>query len=131
AVHGQMEWAANRPWRAKDYPHVAAWLMANEKSLAVALEAARRPEYFNPLIAPRSGKEPTSLITALVPAVVQCRELTSALTARAMLRVGEGKPDAAWQDLVACHRLGRLLGRGGSLIEGLTGIAIDRIAGEV
>ena len=48
--------------------------------------------------------------------------------ARAMLRVHEGKFDAAWQDLLACHRLGRLVGRGATLIEGLVGIAINQIA---
>jgi hypothetical protein len=45
-----------------------------------------------------------------------------------MLRVGEGKFDEAWQDLLACHRLGRLVARGSTLIEALVGIAIDHIA---
>jgi hypothetical protein len=45
-----------------------------------------------------------------------------------MLRVGEGKFDEAWQDLLACHRLGRLVARGATLIEALVGIAIDHIA---
>jgi hypothetical protein len=45
-----------------------------------------------------------------------------------MLRVKQGKPDEAWQDLLACHRLGRLLARGGTLIELLVGIAIDHTA---
>ncbi len=58
----------------------------------------------------------------------KCRELAVALTARAMLRVAEGKLDDAWQDLLACHRLGRLVARGGTLIEALVGFAIDRIA---
>ena len=51
-----------------------------------------------------------------------------ALTARAMLRVGEGKFDEAWRDLLACHRLGRLVARGATLIEALVGMAIDAIA---
>ena len=45
-----------------------------------------------------------------------------------MLRVAEGKCDEAWQDLLACHRLGRLVARGATLIEGLVGIAIEQIA---
>ena len=45
-----------------------------------------------------------------------------------MLRVAAGKFDEAWQDLLACHRLGRLVARGGTLIEELVGIAIDVIA---
>jgi len=45
-----------------------------------------------------------------------------------MLRVGEGKLDEAWQDLLACHRLGRLVACGGTIIEDLVGIAIDNRA---
>src|SRR5262249_280178 len=57
-----------------------------------------------------------------------CREVASALAIRAMLRVGEGKLDEAWQDLLACHRLGRLVARGATLIEGLVGIALEHVA---
>src|SRR5262249_13364105 len=47
---------------------------------------------------------------------------------RAMLRVNEGKVDEAWQDLLACHRLGRQVASGGTIIELLAGIAIDQVA---
>jgi hypothetical protein len=128
AVFDQQSRAGQRPWAPKDYPHIAAWLQANEKPLAVAVEASKRPDYFNPLVSRKSEKEPGSLIGALLPNVQKCREIASALTARAMLRVGEGKFDEAWQDLLACHRLGRLVARGATLIEALVGIAIDQIA---
>jgi hypothetical protein len=65
---------------------------------------------------------------ALLPAIQKCRELAAALTARAMLLTSAGKADAAWRDLLACHRLGRQVARGGTLIEELVGIAIDQIA---
>jgi hypothetical protein len=45
-----------------------------------------------------------------------------------MLRVAEGRVDEAWQDLLACHRLGRLTARGGTLIELLVGLAINQVA---
>jgi hypothetical protein len=45
-----------------------------------------------------------------------------------MLRVSEGKFDTAWQDLTACHRLARLLSRGGTMIEFLVSVATDSIA---
>jgi hypothetical protein len=45
-----------------------------------------------------------------------------------MLEVKQGRLDAAWQDLLACHRLARLVGRGGDLIQLLVGIALDTIA---
>src|ERR1051326_5404127 len=119
--------AARWPWTAKDYPHLAAWLAANEKPLVVVVEATRLPEYYNPLVSHRSEKVHPALIAALLPSVQKCRQLTNALAARAMLRVADGKFDDAWQDLLACHRLGRLLGRGSTLIEGLVGLAINNI----
>src|SRR5260370_13733878 len=94
------------------------------------MEATRRPEYYNPLTPDRAEHWAVGLIGALMPNMGKCRELGNALTCRAMLRVADGKVDEAWQDLLACHRLGRLIARGGSLIEVLVGIAINQIANE-
>src|SRR5205807_2410594 len=77
---------------------------------------------------PLTPKGDSGLIGALLPGVQKCRALGSALAIRAMLHLGEGRDDDAWQDLLACHRLGRLVARGGTLIEELVGIAIDTIA---
>jgi hypothetical protein len=63
-----------------------------------------------------------------MPSVQKCRDLATALAARALLHAGEGRFDEAWQDLLACHRLGRLVGRGATLIEALVGSAIDQVA---
>jgi hypothetical protein len=120
--------ASQRPWTAKEHPRVAKWLKANEKPLALIHEATKRPQYFSPMVPTRSKKGTSGLISALLPAVQKCRELTQALTARAMLAVAEGRHDDAWQDLLACHRLGRLVAHGATLIETLVGIAIDSIA---
>jgi hypothetical protein len=128
AVFDQQSRAAQRAWTAKDYPHVAEWLKVNEKPLALVVEATKLPDYFNPLVIRKTGKGPTLLLNALLPGVQKCREVASALAGRAMLLAAEGKLDDAWQDLLACHRLGRLVGRGATLIEALVGIAIDQIA---
>ncbi|HVS39895.1 MAG TPA: hypothetical protein VMS17_30335, partial [Gemmataceae bacterium] len=128
AIYDQQMRAGKRPWTAKDYPHIAEWLEANEKPLAIVVEATRRPDYYNPLISRRKENEPGSLINALLPSVQKCRAAAAALTARAMFRAGTGKFDEAWQDLLACHRLGRLVARGGTLIEALVGIAVDQMA---
>ncbi|MBA4066465.1 MAG: hypothetical protein C0501_22690 [Isosphaera sp.] len=129
ALFDQMDQARARPWKAADYPSVAAWLKLDEKHLAAVVGATKRPHYFNPLVSTRNKDgESGGLIGALLPSVQKCRELAAALTARAMLRVGEGKFDEAWADLLACHRLARLVSRGGTLIEALVGIAINQIA---
>ncbi len=129
AFFQQLDQAHGRPWKAKDYPELASWLKANDKPLALIVAAARRPHYFSPLVpVTRSKQGVADLIGALLPAVQKTRSLATALIARAMLRLGEGKPDAAWDDLLACHRLGRLVGRGPTFIEGLVGLALNAIA---
>jgi hypothetical protein len=129
-IDGQQEWARQRPWAAEDYPHLAEWLKANGKPLAQVIEATRRPGYFNPLVTRKTEKGSPGLVDALIPSVQKCREFAVALAVRAMLRAGEGKPEAAWQDLLACHRLGRLVARGGTLTEFLVGCGIDKLAND-
>jgi hypothetical protein len=117
-----------RPWVPKDCPPLAEWLKANEKQLALVIEAVKRPQYFNPLASRRKEGESSDLIGTLLPTVQKCRELSSALTLRAMRHIQEKKFDEAWQDILACHRLGRLVGQGATLIEGLVGYAICQVA---
>jgi hypothetical protein len=124
----QSDEAASRPWTSKEYPHFAGWLKANEKPLALVVAGTKRSHYFSPLVAGRTIEGPGPLIAALLPAVQRCRELAHTFCIRAMWHLGEGRHDAAWQDLLACHRLARHVGSGGTLIEGLVGIALDHIA---
>ena len=126
----RMRRAAKWPWTAKDEPELADWLKRSERQLAMVVEATRRPEYYNPLVPTRTEDWSAGLLESRLPNVQRCREIAAALASRAMLLVTEGKVDEAWKDLLACHRLGRLLGRGGSLIEMLVGIAIDKVASE-
>ena len=123
----QEDRSMSRPWKAVDLPHITAWLALNEKPLAVVLEATKRPHYFNPLVSTKTDEEPSRLLGALLSSVAKCRALVSLLTARAMQRLGDGKVDEAWQDLLACHRLARHVARGACLTESLVGIAIDAI----
>jgi hypothetical protein len=120
--------AAEWPWAAKDEPQLTDWLKRNEKPLALLVAATRRPEYYNPLVPERSEDWSPGLLASRLPTLQRCPEVASALACRAMLRVTEARVDEAWQDLLGCHRLGRLLARGGTQIELLVGIAIDHIA---
>jgi hypothetical protein len=45
-----------------------------------------------------------------------------------MLRVDKRAYDEAWQDLLACHRLGRFVGQGGTLIESLISFGTEIMA---
>jgi len=120
--------AAQRPWAAKDHKILAGWLQVNQKPIALIIEATKRPAYYNPLVTRHTENGPGGLFSALLSTIQKCREVATFLAARAMLRTHEGKLDEAWQDLLACHRLGRLVARGGTLIEGLVGFAIDQVA---
>jgi peroxiredoxin/mono/diheme cytochrome c family protein len=128
-IYRRQDRVIQRAWKPKEHQDLAAWLDANANPLALAVEATKRPQYFSPLVPTQGGKKVSSgLLGVILPGVQKCRGLANALAARAMLRVGESRYDDAWQDLLACHRLGRLVGRGGTLIEGLIGIAIDNQA---
>jgi hypothetical protein len=131
-VFHQRSRTTQRPWVAKDYPHIAGWLNANEKPLAVVLEATQRPDYHNPMVSNKSGDEGWyGLIGALMPGADKCyREVAPALAARAMLHAGEGRFDASWEDLLACERLGRLIARGADYDEYLLGIGIIQVASD-
>jgi hypothetical protein len=127
-LQDDLERLTTRPWTARQHLHFAAWLRANEKPLALVVAATKRTQYFPPLTPPKTQEGSAGLLSALLSGVQKNRELANALAARAMLRTAEGHHDEAWQDLLACHRLGRLVGRGGILIEGLVGLALDEIA---
>lgn len=129
-LNDQFEAANKRAWTAEQYPHVAAWLKANEEPLALVVEASKRPRYYSPLAPEKSERGPTPRFGSQVAGVVQSREFGRALAARAMLRVGHGRYDDAWQDLLACHRLARLVSRGPQFIDALVGIALEANAGE-
>jgi hypothetical protein len=124
----QKDRAVRRPWRAEDYPHLAAWLEANEKPLALLIEASRHTHYYHPVIAPREKGQPTGLINARLTSIQSSRELAEILMVLAMHRLSEKKYDDAWQVLQAAHRFSRLIGRGSTLIDGLVGISLDRMA---
>jgi hypothetical protein len=116
------------PWRRDAELEVTDWLKRNEKPLILAVEASRRAEYFNPLVSRSADPASARLIGSLLPNVQDCRTIALALACRAMARTTEGDFDGAWQDLMACQRLGRLIGRSATLIETLVGIALSTIA---
>ncbi|HLW64827.1 MAG TPA: hypothetical protein VKS79_05860 [Gemmataceae bacterium] len=122
-----LERAQKRPWQEKDFPELAAWLKANEKPLTLLIDASRRPQYFNPLVPSNPSVSVRGLIGATMPSAHECRQMTNALTARAMLLTEKKAYEEAWQTLLACHRLARMVGRGGCLIEGLVGMGMENL----
>ncbi len=117
-----------RAWKAADSPKHAEWLKLNEKPLVFVIGASNRPDYFNPMISRDKDGRRGNLLGARLGHAQSCRYAASLLSTRSMHFVGEGKIDEALADALAIHRLGRLVTRGGFLIEYLVGIALQAIA---
>jgi hypothetical protein len=116
--------SGSRPWSKNEFPVLARWLAANEKPLAILSDASNRPRRFDPLIA----TDDTCLIAVLLPAAQQYREVARALLRRAMLRISEDHTEAAWDDLLAVHRLARLTVQGPTIIDCLVAVTIEDMA---
>jgi len=118
-----------QPWAEKDFPEVAQWLRDNEKAVETIVKGAMLPEYYSPLVPPVDAEgHPGGLITTLLPGIQKSRSIARYLVSRAMLNIEKGNVEYAWRDLIACHRVGRMIGRGPTLIEYLVGAAITQIA---
>lgn len=117
--------AIENPWTAKEYPLLADWIKANDKPLASIVEASKRSQYFCPIVASRWNDGASGLLGAPLTLLMHLRNCAQILQSRAMLSAGKGSFDQAWQDLMVCHRLARLITRGPMLMEGLVGLAIE------
>ena len=120
----QLDLAMTRPWSRTDFPVLAEWLVANEKPLALVVEASKRPRRYDPLCC---GQK-TPLMAVLFPANQHYRDITQTLRARAMLQLNQGKLEEAWEDLLACHRLARLAGQSPTMVEAFVASSIEETA---
>ena len=110
------------PWKAADYPDVAAWLEQNRRQLDTVVEGTRLPKDYMPLVSSIGRLQSATL------AFQSRRVLARALSARAMLHIGEGRPDEAWSDILAMFRMSRHTARGPMMLQYLVGSAIDAMA---
>ncbi len=115
-----------RPWTRKEYPLVARWLDANEQAIDRIVAASRRPRLYVPIVP--EDQENGLLDVMLFGFTSNVREFARILDSRAMLSIGEGRIEDAQRDLLACHRLGHLMGNGSSIMNYLVGVALDAVA---
>lgn len=116
-----------RPWTASEFPQVAQWLSDNEDALNRIAEGATKEKYFVPW---KTDDESDALYYILLDHVQATRSIARAFQARINLQIGEQNWQGAWGDVLTMRNLGRLVGQGPSLIEGLVGIAITGMACE-
>jgi hypothetical protein len=95
------------PWTTAEHPDMAAWLMRHEAAIDRLVEAADRPRFWLPSSSLLDGR-PAMLFEMTLEPLLHLRWLSRFVHARALLHVGEGRHAAAWRDIRAVHRLGRL-----------------------
>lgn len=118
------EEASTRPWTAKEFPDLARWIAVNETPLELIVEASRRPKCYLPIVLLDSEERLASYSAWLAQ---KAREACRLLSVRATLRVGEGRVDEAWEDLLAGHRLARHISQSPMVMEGLMSLAMEGV----
>ena len=112
-------------WPSTDTPFTASWLKANEKPLATIELATRRPRYFIPF---DGGNRPQLMLSVLLPHVHLFTDAGLALLVRARLRLTTRDPQGCLSDLLATHRLARLLNQAPTLVERSVSMSIETAA---
>lgn len=121
--------AMSGPWTSEQIPPLAKWIKESQPALDLAVDASRRPRYFSPSPSCLDGKQ-AMLLVMLLPDLQGVRNVGRFLKMRAMQHVGEGRPEKAWDDLLAIYRLARLVKQGPTVIDQLVAIALNNMAGE-
>jgi hypothetical protein len=96
-----------KPWKSTELPLIAEYVRANEAPLRLAVEATKRKRCVAPFVSP---DDPPMIAIVQLDMVQSCRMLQKLLILRAMNHAGEGRLDAAFDDLDALHRLAALIG---------------------
>jgi hypothetical protein len=123
-LYEQFDLARTHPWTTDQHPIVVQWLVLNQKPLQLVIEASRRERQFFPSIVGNDG----DLSRGLLSYDQNTRYAAEALISQAMLLEGEGNSDAAWQHLLACHRLARLMNQHPSCsVESLISAKIEQL----
>jgi len=134
AFDDQYDFCASSPWTKDSSREMDLWLTAAEPFLNRIIQSTeRRDHYYNPYIISAADRAQPSpeLISILLPSAQHTREIARGLALLANRRIADGRLDDAIRISRVIHRIGRLSSAGGTLIEGLVGIAIDGIGFEL
>ncbi len=131
--------AKKRPWSKQEFPVLAEWLAINEKPLALAIGAFGYLRRYDPVIV-TSPEPDVGVLLHVFDAMPKLLSLSastrerpdiaaaSTLVVHAMSGLHEGKVNEAWEELLACHRLGRLAAQRPTLVDGIIAVSIERAA---
>ncbi len=122
----ELRLADRQAWVPHDASVLAAYLDANADALGQARRATALAHFYVPLVPDR--RRSAAMAFANIPWLARCNALSQMLLAQADLDLGRGRISACEGNLIAIHRLGRLLVHEPQLIVYLVGLSIDRTA---
>jgi len=111
-----------RMWKAEEFPAYAAYLTRQEDSLAVAAQAADKPQWWAPSVS-LDG----TVMQVMLPELNVLRQVSQTFCGRALLRAQQGDFDGFLADVVTAKRLGRRAA-GWTMIGQLVATHIDETA---
>jgi hypothetical protein len=120
--------AEKQPWSAEKLPLLAQWLEANDAVLDRFVAESQKPRFYFPLYRSQSAEPWADILQSEMDILSSSRDLEQALLARAMLKLHDGRVDAALKDSIACHRFARHIGQGPFLICILFAISLENYA---
>lgn len=101
-----------KAWKTTDYPLLAEYLAANQTQLDQLVAIADLPAYYAPIL---SVANPPSLMSASFAVEYRLPYLAKCLGLRGMNKLAEGDFAGATTDLLAIHKLARLIAVGSPL----------------
>ncbi len=107
------------------HPDLEAWLAENAGPLDLVRQAAAKERLYMPQV---SASTPPSMVDVICPSLQSFQKAAQALTLRALLKAKRNDLAGAWDDVLAAHRLARLMGQGRTLIEQLIAMGIEGFA---
>jgi hypothetical protein len=122
----ELDQRLHQPWTLDDLPMMESWLQENQAILDLMAQAVRKPVFTVPLI--RYQPEAALYESLVMGHIHRVRAFARSIEARANYRIGIGDIDGAIEDLVTLKHLGRHMGRQGSAVHLLVGIAVEGMA---
>jgi hypothetical protein len=128
AANEAIEWELPREFTyAIDItPQIAQWAKDNDGALTRFVEATRRPRFFISLY----GQQTLTLAEKQLPHAKCLKEAGDALHARAIGRLNNGDGNGFIDDVLALHRLARLMSQAGTMVERVVGMSIETSAAQ-
>ena len=116
-----------RLWAGQKHPQIDPWLKRNEGALELVAKASRRSRYYVPSVCYFA---PITFGTSSVESVRLVTDAAMALRVRSVVYAKMGHLDGAWEDVLAIHRLARLIGQKPLILHKAVAWKLDGLAAQ-